>query len=102
MSDMIEMNELNEEEENIITLTNEDGVDTDFEFVDLIEYDSKEFVVLIPVEENDEEEGQVVILEVQPVEGTDEECYVSVDDEELVNKVFDIFKEKFADVFDFE
>ena len=98
MSDMIEMNE---ELDNIITLTGEDGEDVDFEFIDLIEYESREFVVLLPVED-EEDEGQVVILEVEPVEGTDDECYVSVDDEDLLNKIFEIFKEKFADEFNFE
>ena len=101
MSDKIEMNEMDEELDNIITLTNEDGEEVDFEFLDLIEYDSREFVVLMPTEDDDDE-GQVVILEVQPIEDSDEETYASVDDEELLNKLFEIFKEKFADVFDFE
>lgn len=101
MSDKIEMNEMDEELDNIITLTNEDGEEVDFEFLDLIEYDSREFVVLMPTEDEDDE-GQVVILEVQPIEDSDEETYASVDDEELLNKLFEIFKEKFADVFDFE
>lgn len=98
MSDMIEMNE---ELENIITLTGENGEEVNFEFVDLIEYESREFVVLLPVDD-EEDEGQVVILEVEPIEGSDEECYVSVDDEDLLIKIFEIFKEKFADEFNFE
>ena len=102
MTDMTDMNEMNEELDNIITLTGENGEEVNFEFVDLIEYESREFVVLLPVEEDEEEEGQVVILEVEPVEGSDEECYVSVDDEDLLMKIFEIFKERFADEFNFE
>lgn len=48
MSDFDET--LNEEELNIITLTDEDGTDKDFEFLDLIDLDDKEYVVLLPVE----------------------------------------------------
>ena len=34
-------------------------------------------------------------------EESEEESYVSVDDEETLNKVFEIFKERFKDDFDF-
>ena len=73
-----------------------------FEFLDLIELDGEEYVVLLPVEEeNEEEPGEVVILKVEDTDSEDEESYVSVDDEEVLNKVFEIFKEKFKDEFNF-
>ena len=73
-----------------------------FEFLDLIELDDEEYVVLLPVEEEDEEQpGEVVILKVEDTDSEDEESYVSVDDEEVLNKVFEIFKEKFKDEFNF-
>ena len=34
-------------------------------------------------------------------ENSEEESYVGVEDEEILNKVFEIFKEKFKDEFDF-
>ena len=48
-------------------------------------------------------EGEVVILKVEDNddEESEEESYVSVEDEETLNKVFEIFKEKFKDDFDF-
>ena len=54
-------------------------------------------------EEGEEEEGEVVILKVEDNddEDSDEESYVSIEDEEILNKVFEIFKEKFKDDFDF-
>ena len=91
-----------EELNNIIILSDENGEDVEFEFLDLIEYDSEEYIVLLPVAEEDEEEdGQVVILKVESTENEDEESYVSVDDEEVLNEVFQIFKEKFKDEFNF-
>ena len=90
----------NEELDNIIVLNDEDGNESEFEFLDLIEYEGEEYVVLLPVEESDDA-GEVVILKLEDTESEDEESYVSVDDEEVLNKVFEIFKEKFKDDFNF-
>ncbi len=88
---------------NIVILNDEDGNEVQFEFLDLIDYEDEEYIVLLPItEEGEEEEGEVVILKVEDVdEENDEESYVSVDDEETLNKVFEIFKERFKDDFDF-
>lgn len=92
-----------EELDNIVILNDEEGNEVKFEFLDLIELDEEEYVVLLPVtEEGEEEEGEVVILKVEDTdEDADEESYVSIEDEEVLNKVFEIFKEKFKDDFDF-
>ena len=92
-----------EDLDNIVILNDEDGNEVRFEFLDLVELEDEEYVVLLPIaEEGEEEEGEVVILKVEDVdEESDEESYVSVDDEETLNRVFEIFKEKFKDDFDF-
>ena len=92
-----------EELDNIVILNDENGNEVKFEFLDLIELDDEEYVVLLPItEEGEEEEGEVVILKVEDTEEeSEEESYISVEDEEILNKVFDIFKEKFKDDFDF-
>ena len=92
-----------EELDNVVILNDEEGNEVKFEFLDLIEKDDEEYVVLLPMTaEGEEDEGEVVILKVEDIdEDTDEESYVSVDDEEVLNKVFEIFKEKFKDDFDF-
>ena len=92
-----------EDLDNIVILNDEDGNEVKFEFLDLVELDDEEYVVLLPVvEEGEEEEGEVVILKVEDIdEESDEESYVSVDDEAVLNQVFEIFKEKFKDDFDF-
>ena len=78
-------------------LTDENGVDTDFEYMDCIEYEGKEHLVLIPAEEDSNE---IVILEVQPVD-EENETYVSVEDPQTLNAVYEIFKERFQDVLTF-
>lgn len=90
------------ENDNIIVLTDEDGVDVEFEFCASIEYQGDEYIVLLPTDDDD---GEVVILQVMEDENADEDdeaTYVGVDDEEVLQAVFEIFKEQAGDEFDFE
>ena len=93
-------NENMDELDNIIVLNDENGEEVPFEFLDVIEYDGEEYVVLLPAEES-EDNDEVVILKIEDTENEDEESYVSVDDEATLNTVFEIFKEKFKDEFNF-
>ena len=87
-----------EEEASILTLTDENGQEVDFEYMDCIEYQGKEYLVLMPA---DEESAEIVILEVEPVD-EENENYISVSDEATLEAVYAIFKEKFQDVLTFE
>ena len=87
-----------EEETSILTLTDENGNDVDFEYMDCIEYEGKEYLVLMPAED---ESDEIVILEIEPVD-EENENYLSVQDEAVLNAVFAIFKEKYADILTFE
>lgn len=90
---------LNEEEEvSILTLTDENGQDVNFEYLDCLEYEGVEYLVLLPEED---EANELVILEVEPVD-EENENYLAVEDEEVLNAVFEMFKEKFKDVLEFE
>lgn len=91
-------NMIPEEEVSILTLTDENGNDIDFEYLDCIEYRGKEYLVLLPA---DEEATEVVILEIEPVD-EETENYLSVSDEAVLNAVYAIFKEKYKDVLTFE
>ena len=54
------------------------------------------------LEEGEEDDGEVVILKIEDTdEENEQESYVSVESEETLMKVFNIFKEKFKDEFDF-
>lgn len=91
-----------EEQSNIIELLDENGKSVKFEFLDLIEYENNNYVILLPAEEvEDEDSDEVVILKEDTSADNGEQSYVSVEDEETLNKVFEIFKEKFKDDFNF-
>ena len=86
-----------DELDNIVVLTDEEGNDVEFEFLDVVQVDEKEYVILLPVEEMDK--GEVVIFRIEG-EG-EEESYIGLEDEVEAEKVFQAFKEKAKDDFNF-
>ena len=88
---------LQEEESSIITMTDENDEEVTFEFLDCVEYEGKEYLVLIPAEEDSNE---IVILEVEPVD-EELENYLAVENEDTLNAVYEIFKDRFKDVLNF-
>ena len=97
---IMENNELlqDEEQSSVLTLTDENGVDTEFEYLDCIEYEGTEYLVLMPA---DEITTEIVILEVEPVD-EENENYLSVSDEAILDAVYGIFKERYKDILTFE
>ena len=89
---------LMEEEESILTLTDENGEDMRFEYLDCIEYEGTEYLVLMPA---DDDSNEIVILAIEPVD-EENENYLAVTDEAVLEAVYGIFKEKFQDVLEFE
>ena len=100
MSDIIENNsEELEEDENYITLTDDDGNEVSFEILDTVEYKERLFAVLLPF---DEEDDGIVILEI--IEGEDEEFddFVAVEDDVLLEEVYTEFKKNYKGEYEFE
>ena len=91
-------NLLPEEEISILTLTDENGQDVDFEYLDCLEYQGTEYLILSPA---DDDAGETVILEIQPVD-EENENYLAVEDEAVLEAVFAIFKDKYKDILEFE
>lgn len=99
MSDNI--NNISEDEvnENYITLTDDNGEDVSFEMLGTVEYKERLFAVLIPF---DEEDDGVVILELVPTEDPDYDEFLGVDDDVLLNEVFEEFKKNYDGEYEFE
>ena len=87
-----------EEESNLISLTDENGEETVFEYLDVVEYQGKEYLILLPA---DDEDGSVVILEIEPVD-EENENYLAVEDEKILEGVYAIFKDHYKDILTFE
>ena len=88
---------LQEEEASLITLTDDNGVETTFEYLDCIEYQGKEYLVMIPAEED---ANEIVILEIEPVD-EENENYLAVEDEAVLDAVYNLFKDRYQDVLTF-
>ena len=88
---------LMEEEDSILTLTDENGQDMRFEYMDCIPYQGTEYLVLMPLET---QENELVILAIEPVD-EENENYLAVEDEAILDAVYGIFKERYKDVLNF-
>ena len=93
----MENEELLQEEESLITLTDENGEDITFEYLDCIEHNGKEYLILLPAEEG---ANQIVILEIEPVD-EENENYLAVEDDATLEAVYEIFKDRYKDVLTF-
>ncbi|AEY66843.1 DUF1292 domain-containing protein [Clostridium sp. BNL1100] len=91
-----------EERDDIVVLLGEDGEEVEFEHLDTIEMDGSEYVILLPLDEQENEEvDEVVILKIEHSEDG-EDSFVTVDDEEELNRVFEEFKTRMEDEYDFD
>ena len=77
------------DDDSIITLTDDDGNEVDFLLLDVVEYDEKDFLVLLPLEDEEDEDDNVLIL--QAVRNGEEETYVGIEDDAVLNAVFELF-----------
>lgn len=84
--------------EDFVTLTDENGNDVEFEFLDYVKYKNEEYVVLLPIEDCN---GEVLIMKLTGGDVNDEE-YEVVGDQKVADAVFETFKEKFRDEYVFE
>ena len=89
-----------DDEIDTIILNDANGNEVEYEFMDLIYYEDGEYMVLLPVEDC-EEAGKVVVFKLEDDDDEDEISYVSVDDENVLSAVFNVFKENFQDEFNF-
>lgn len=80
-----------------ITLTGENGQDISFEYLDLVEYEGRKYVVLLPIEDSANEVIETVVVLERVTDHNGDNEYLGVDDDATLNAVFDIFREKFQD-----
>lgn len=108
MSDRIEDGILEDAEDfgaDIITLTDEDGVEYQFELLDREDIGGTDYVALVPLlgdaaAELAEEEGELVFMKV--VEEEDEEFLEALEDDEEYERVSAFFTERLSEFYDIE
>ncbi|MBQ9946500.1 MAG: DUF1292 domain-containing protein [Clostridia bacterium] len=91
---------IEEEEIQIFEFQDEDGNVEKFEFLDIMEFEGKEYAVLLPVTD-DEDALMVHILEIVEELDSEYDTYIGIDDQELVDKIYAAFMEKHKEDFNF-
>ncbi|MEE0866790.1 MAG: DUF1292 domain-containing protein [Clostridia bacterium] len=79
--------------------TDFETVEEEYEFLDSVEFEGETYFMLIPASESEEIDGEVFVMKLVEIDG--EEMLEGVDDVELFDKVYNIFKEKNKDEFEF-
>lgn len=97
-------NEKEQYEPMIVDLTDEEGNSVPFEYLDTIPYEDAEYAVLLAVvEEDDPTDGEIAIMQILPIVGSDdEEEFITVEDEKTLSAVYEIFKERHKNDMTFE
>lgn len=93
-----------EERDDIVVLIDENGEEVEFEHLDTIEMNGSEYVVLLPMEEdssNSDDTDEVVILKIEHAEDG-EDSFVSVEDDEELDSVFEEFKARLEEDYEEE
>lgn len=83
------------QEENVITLTDEEGVEHDFTVIDIIEVHDNEYAILLPVEaaaDDDESEAEAIILKITKDEEGNE-VLVDIEDDDEWEEVADAWSQ---------
>lgn len=92
-----------DERDDIVVLLDENGEEVEFEHMDTIEMNGNEYVVLLPIdqetEENEDDIDEVVILKIEHGEDG-EDSFVTVDDDDELNEVFEEFRERMEEEYD--
>lgn len=74
-------------------------VEEEYEFLDSVELDGDTYFLLVPASDNEEIDGEVFVMKLVEVDG--EEMLEGIDDGEIFDKVYSIFKENNKDEYEF-
>ena len=85
--------------DEIFTLTDEDGKESNFELIGSRELDGITYLALVPVEDN--ESGEYVILKLD-VDENGEEVLVTIDDDDEFDRIADIIDDELFGEIDYD
>ncbi|NLG87371.1 MAG: DUF1292 domain-containing protein [Firmicutes bacterium] len=89
---------MTEERDDIVVLTDEEGTEHQFEVVDFFNVEEKEYAILLPLEEFDEddEEGEALIFRVEDDEDGNQ-ILVEIEDDDEWERAAAEWEERLAD-----
>lgn len=83
------------DEDSFITLTDENGKEVDFLLLDVMNYEGADYMVLMPLsdEDGEEEEEELFFLRAERTE--EGEIYSAVEDDALLQAIADAYEKEF-------
>ncbi len=98
---MLDEKKLPEEEDaGVVTLTDDDGKEYQFEILAEKEIDGVVYYAMYPLEDN--EKGEYVIMKVESDNGEDDVSLVTIDDDDEYERVADIIEDEFFSEIDID
>ena len=76
---------MTEQEQNFVEIVDEEGNVTKCEVYDVIDFEDKTYAMLLPIDEEDSDEPELIVLEY--IEEGDEVYFQNIDDEDEFNRV---------------
>lgn len=76
----------------IIELVGDEGETMQFEHIMTLGYKDEDFIILSPIDEEDEEEKSIAIFKVD-IDDEGKEIYLRIEDDEKLEEVFEAFVE---------
>ena len=84
---------------DFIVITDEQGVEIELEHLDTVEFEGETYMAFTPAGEDDSDEGELIILKVEPdPDNPGEDLLVTLDDDNLTDTLFTIFLKRFDEV----
>jgi len=83
------------DEDSFITLTDENGNEVDFLLLDVMNYGGADYLVLMPLTDEDGEEDEEELFFLKAEKTDDGEVYSSVEDEVLLTAIADAYEQEF-------
>ncbi len=99
---MSENTNYNEENPYVIDLIDDEtGETVPFEHLDTVRVGGDDYIVCIPYDDDETEVTEIALFKIDKDENS-EDCLSQVTDEKLADKIYEEFKKRNADKFDFE
>lgn len=93
---------MNEEEEYLIDLFDENGNKETFVHLDTVQVGGNDYVVCVPDKEVEEDEVEEVVILRMETDENDEYILVPEEDNDILDKAYNVFRERNEDYFDWE
>ena len=87
------------EDANIMKFQDEDGSVYLFELLDTVEFEGREYAVMLPEEGSEFDNGMLHIFEVAEELDSETDTYLGIDDQRVIDEVYKIFLEAHGDEF---